>query len=105
MLGPHFVVTMLCNVFQAMSIKNERNFFNWDPACQTASAEGIDCGFKRVDGYLFPESTSKSDMDSIDKELAAAVRAGLTDVRKVGGQINFSLQLCQVICLLAPTSF
>ncbi|CAL8472081.1 g11623 [Coccomyxa elongata] len=49
----------------------------------TASAEGIDCGFKRVDGYLFPESTSKSDMDSIDKELAAAVRAGLTDVRKV----------------------
>lgn len=74
------------------------------PACQTASTEGIDCGFKRVDGYLFPESTSKSDMDSIDKELAAAVRAGLTDVRKVGEDKFFFS--CDKLCALpvAPAS-
>lgn len=50
---------------------------------QTAAAEGIDCNFKSVDGYLFPASASQDDLDTIDKELAAAVRAGLTDVRKV----------------------
>lgn len=50
---------------------------------QTVKAEGIECDFKRVDGFLFPQSNSKSDLEKIDKELAASIRAGLTDVRKV----------------------
>ncbi|EIE23568.1 DAO-domain-containing protein [Coccomyxa subellipsoidea C-169] len=54
----------------------------------TVATEGISCEFKRTDGYLFPQSDSKVDMEMIDKELDAANRAGLIGVRKVdlGGQ-------------------
>ncbi|HYB99910.1 MAG TPA: FAD-dependent oxidoreductase [Candidatus Limnocylindrales bacterium] len=43
--------------------------------------ESIDCGFERVDGYLFlaPEHST----DLLEKELAAAHRAGLTQVEKL----------------------
>ena len=43
--------------------------------------ENIDCDFKRLDGYLFPDRRSQE--GDIDKELAAAHRAGLADVRRV----------------------
>lgn len=42
---------------------------------------GIDCGFERVDGYLFvPPGDS---VDVLDEELAACHRAGLLDVERV----------------------
>ncbi len=45
------------------------------------AVEKIDCGFERVDGYLFtPPGES---VDVIDKELRAARLAGLKDVEKV----------------------
>lgn len=44
-------------------------------------AEGIDCDFRRVDGYLFvPEG---GDLDELERERAAAHRAGLADVTLV----------------------
>lgn len=43
--------------------------------------EQIDCDFERLDGYLFvPDGESN---DILDKEMAAAQRAGLTDVHMV----------------------
>ncbi|PRW44524.1 oxidoreductase [Chlorella sorokiniana] len=46
--------------------------------------EGIECKFKRVDGYLYPHLTGESPMptsgmSALKKELEAAHRAGLTD--------------------------
>ena len=73
---------MSCNIrYQQISLA-------WSlPACdvliQTVKTEGISCEFKRVDGYLFPHSDSKEDMEKIDKELDAANRAGLKGVHKV----------------------
>src|SRR5436190_367071 len=43
--------------------------------------ENISCDFKRLDGYLFVPPGDSSDV--LDKELAAAHRAGLTDVERV----------------------
>jgi glycine/D-amino acid oxidase-like deaminating enzyme/nitrite reductase/ring-hydroxylating ferredoxin subunit len=43
--------------------------------------EKIDCGFRRVDGYLFLGPDDKE--STLDKELEAAHRAGLTDVEKI----------------------
>jgi glycine/D-amino acid oxidase-like deaminating enzyme len=44
--------------------------------------ESIACDFARVDGYLFvPPDES---LDVLERELAAAHRAGLTDVERVG---------------------
>jgi glycine/D-amino acid oxidase-like deaminating enzyme/nitrite reductase/ring-hydroxylating ferredoxin subunit len=48
---------------------------------QIARNEGIDCDFARVDGYLFPFA---DDLETIDKELEAAHRAGLTQVERLG---------------------
>jgi glycine/D-amino acid oxidase-like deaminating enzyme/nitrite reductase/ring-hydroxylating ferredoxin subunit len=42
--------------------------------------EGIDCGFTRLDGYLFEVEDGE---DDLDEELAAAHRAGLLDVEFV----------------------
>ena len=50
---------------------------------QTIKTEDIDCGWKRVDGYLFPASGDQKDFESLDKEMSAYIRAGLTDVKKV----------------------
>ncbi|KAL4423050.1 hypothetical protein ABPG77_002084 [Micractinium sp. CCAP 211/92] len=46
--------------------------------------EGIDCKFRRLDGYLYPHLTGESSMptsstSALKKELDAAVRAGLED--------------------------
>jgi glycine/D-amino acid oxidase-like deaminating enzyme/nitrite reductase/ring-hydroxylating ferredoxin subunit len=43
--------------------------------------ENIDCDFRRLDGYLFPARPDEA--GEIDKELAAAHRAGLADVRRI----------------------
>ena len=43
-----------------------------------AKAEGIDCDFRRVDGYLFLAPGQSADL--LDKECEAAHRAGLTGV-------------------------
>lgn len=40
-------------------------------------AEGIDCDFRRVDGYLFLGPDTEADF--LERELAAAIRAGLSD--------------------------
>lgn len=45
-----------------------------------ARLEQIDCDFERLDGYLFLGPEDKEDL--LDRELAAAHRAGLTDVEK-----------------------
>lgn len=45
-----------------------------------ASQEDIDCDFERVDGYLFLGDSHKNELD---RELAAAHRAGLADVEMV----------------------
>jgi glycine/D-amino acid oxidase-like deaminating enzyme/nitrite reductase/ring-hydroxylating ferredoxin subunit len=45
------------------------------------AAEGIECDFERLDGYLFvPKGDSK---ESLERELKAVHRAGLTDVEQV----------------------
>jgi len=43
--------------------------------------EGIDCGFLRVDGYLFLAPGGEDDL--LDREMHAARRAGLAGVRKL----------------------
>jgi glycine/D-amino acid oxidase-like deaminating enzyme/nitrite reductase/ring-hydroxylating ferredoxin subunit len=43
--------------------------------------EGIDCDFRRVDGYLF--LAPEHDEDLLARELEAAQRAGLTDVERL----------------------
>ncbi len=48
---------------------------------QIISAEGIACDFERVDGYLFP--ATGDDAELLDRELAAAHRAGLTGVTRL----------------------
>lgn len=47
-----------------------------------AQAEGIDCDFLRVDGYLFTPPGEPTDI--LDREFEAARRAGLTGVELVG---------------------
>jgi glycine/D-amino acid oxidase-like deaminating enzyme/nitrite reductase/ring-hydroxylating ferredoxin subunit len=47
---------------------------------QTAKELGADCDFERLDGYLFLAPGDPPDL--IDRELAAARRAGLTDAEK-----------------------
>jgi glycine/D-amino acid oxidase-like deaminating enzyme/nitrite reductase/ring-hydroxylating ferredoxin subunit len=46
----------------------------------TIQEHGIDCDFRRVDGYLFapPDSHGERALRELDKELIAAMRAGLT---------------------------
>jgi glycine/D-amino acid oxidase-like deaminating enzyme/nitrite reductase/ring-hydroxylating ferredoxin subunit len=43
--------------------------------------EKIECGFERVEGYLF--LTENDTIETLERELAAAHRAGLTEVEKV----------------------
>lgn len=51
--------------------------------------EHIDCDFSRVDGYLFNAPGQPEDL--LDRELAAAQRAGLTDTELVEGSSLFSI--------------
>lgn len=54
-------------------------------------AERIDCDFRRVDGYLF--APPEADPDELGKELDAAHRAGLGDVRRVESPPGSSIPL------------
>lgn len=49
---------------------------------QAVLRESIDCGFERLDGYLF--AASSADVDLVEQEFAAARRAGLLAVELVG---------------------
>lgn len=48
---------------------------------QIVKKERIDCDFERLDGYLF--ASSRESLDVLERELAAAHRAGLTDVELI----------------------
>lgn len=48
---------------------------------RTVESEGIDCDFERVDGYLFNAPGQPADL--LDRELAAAHRAGLNGVEMI----------------------
>jgi glycine/D-amino acid oxidase-like deaminating enzyme/nitrite reductase/ring-hydroxylating ferredoxin subunit len=48
---------------------------------QTTVDEGIDCDFERLDGFLFPSLDTPGDL--LARELAAAHRAGLTQVEQL----------------------
>lgn len=48
---------------------------------EIVAAEGIDCGYERLDGYLFPGGGDGPEV--LDRELAAAHRAGFTDVERL----------------------
>jgi glycine/D-amino acid oxidase-like deaminating enzyme/nitrite reductase/ring-hydroxylating ferredoxin subunit len=45
------------------------------------AAEGLDCGFERLDGYLFEPPSASGDL--LSRELGAAHRAGLTGVERL----------------------
>ncbi len=60
--------------------------------------EEIDCGFERVHGYLFSPPDSPADL--LDRELAAARRAGLEHVEVLGSQPLGGKMLDR--CLLFP---
>lgn len=55
---------------------------------RTCKKENIDCDFKRTDGYLFLHPSDKP--ESLDKELAAAKRAGIEveDITLVPGMLK-----------------
>ena len=53
---------------------------------------GIDCGFQRVDGYLFAPEASAS--HRLDRELAAAQRAGLPVTRVAHAPLPFDTGPC-----------
>jgi glycine/D-amino acid oxidase-like deaminating enzyme/nitrite reductase/ring-hydroxylating ferredoxin subunit len=57
-----------------------------------AREENIACDFARVDGYLFLAQGDK--IETLDKELAAAHRAGLSQVRKVERAPSFDSGPC-----------
>ena len=48
---------------------------------RVVAREGIDCGFERLNGYLF--QAPNADPDLLSRELAAAQRAGVPGVQKV----------------------
>ena len=60
----------------------------------TIKKENIDCGFERVNGYLFLHESDKK--DSLQKELKAASKAGveIKDVDEVPGMLQARKALC-----------
>src|SRR3954451_6784799 len=66
---------------EGSSASYEGNAAGIDLIERVSRAEGIECDFRRIDGYLFrlPDDPP----DELDKELAAAHRAGFRDARKV----------------------
>ncbi len=52
-----------------------------DKIAEIVSSEKIDCGFEWVDGFLF--GATPDEVELLNDELAAAHRAGLTEVEKV----------------------
>ncbi|KAK9832029.1 hypothetical protein WJX84_000304 [Apatococcus fuscideae] len=67
----------------------EGHRFGIDNVKKVCDEEGIDCGFKYVDGHLYPKDEESSSYDLLEQELQASNRAGLSDVKWVdlgGGQ-------------------
>ncbi|MEO5955820.1 MAG: FAD-dependent oxidoreductase [Nitrospiraceae bacterium] len=65
--------------------------------------EKIDCDFERLNGYLFvPEGESS---DILDKEMAAAQRAGLTDVHMVARAPVTSFDTGRTLCFPRQAQF
>jgi glycine/D-amino acid oxidase-like deaminating enzyme/nitrite reductase/ring-hydroxylating ferredoxin subunit len=65
---------------EASRIQYESHAAAIDRIEQIARNEGIECDFKRLNAYLFPLPTDPPDF--LDKELAAAHRAGFSDSEK-----------------------
>jgi glycine/D-amino acid oxidase-like deaminating enzyme/nitrite reductase/ring-hydroxylating ferredoxin subunit len=60
-------------------------------------AEGIDCDFARVDGYLFLAEGDR--LETLDKEIEAAHRAGLRDVVKLARAPFTSFDTGPCLCI------
>jgi hypothetical protein len=50
---------------------------------EIVSTEKVDCDFERLDGYLFPGTTSADDSKLINQEFFAAKSIGLNEVELV----------------------
>ncbi len=61
---------------------------------QTVKKENIDCGFERVNGYLFRHPSDK--IDSLPQELKAALKAGveIKEVDEAPGMLRVEKALC-----------
>lgn len=59
---------------------------------RVASSARIDCDFERLDGYLFLPPGEQESL--LDKELQAAIRAGLADVERVASAPGFASGPC-----------
>jgi glycine/D-amino acid oxidase-like deaminating enzyme/nitrite reductase/ring-hydroxylating ferredoxin subunit len=68
-----------------------------------ASLEDIDCDFERVDGYLF--LGAGSDKDLLERELASAHRAGLSDVEFVARAPIDSFDTGPALCFPRQAQF
>ena len=53
--------------------------------------EQIECDFSRLDGYLFPHDDSRAAAKALDKELDAALRAGVCCAR---------VRVCARVCVV-----
>jgi glycine/D-amino acid oxidase-like deaminating enzyme/nitrite reductase/ring-hydroxylating ferredoxin subunit len=65
--------------------------------------ENIDCDFERLDGYLFVPPDESTDI--LDKEMAAAQRAGLTDVHMVARAPIASFDTGRTLCFPRQAQF
>lgn len=65
--------------------------------------ENIDCDFERLDGYLFVPSDESTDI--LDKEMAVAQRAGLTDVHMVARAAIASFDTGRTLCFPRQAQF
>jgi glycine/D-amino acid oxidase-like deaminating enzyme/nitrite reductase/ring-hydroxylating ferredoxin subunit len=70
---------------------------------QTVREERIDCDFERVDGYLFMSPGESTDM--LDREMAAAQRAGLSDVHMVARAPIPSFDTGRTLCFPRQAQF
>ena len=68
---------------------------------QTVKTENIDCGFERVNGYLFKHPTDKN--DSLQRELEAALKAGIK-IKKVD-EVPGILQTEKALCFSNQAQF
>jgi glycine/D-amino acid oxidase-like deaminating enzyme/nitrite reductase/ring-hydroxylating ferredoxin subunit len=65
--------------------------------------ENIDCDFERLDGFLFVPPDESTDI--LDKEMAAAQRAGLTDVHMVARAPIASFDTGRTLCFPRQAQF
>ena len=66
------------------------------PGIQVSEAEDIECGFKYVDGYLYPADERPSSYKKLERELQACKRAGVSGVERVdlGAQLSAVTFIC-----------